>query len=312
MHEIALLFGGLIGLWLGTDRVVKSAVDIARFYQLSELFIGLTILSVGTDLPELVISVYGAVQRLQGIETSGVIIGNAIGSSFSQISIVMGIAGLIGTLQLSRSRIKKDGFVLIGAIVLLALTGIDGQISRLEGITLIVAYLVYYVQLVRKERASERIIKEIDGKMAYNLVYLAAGLILVIFSSNLVVENATLLAENWGVKQSFVGIVIVGLGTSLPELAISLKAIMDKSTGLSVGNLIGSNIFDTLIPIGVAGTISGLEIAPSIVWFDLPALFLLSAMVLYFFTHRTGLQKMEALLLIFLYMVYGSLKMFGI
>jgi cation:H+ antiporter len=312
MNEIALLFGGLIGLWLGTDQVVKNAVDIARFYHLSELFIGLTILSIGTDLPELVISVNGAIQRLQGIETSGVIIGNAIGSSFTQISIVMGIAGLLGTLQLSRERIKQDGFVMIGSVILLILTGLDGKISRIEGFSLIAIYLVYYINLFRKERASKKIVKEINGKMAYNLVYLTAGLMLVIFSSNLVVENATFLAEKWGVKQSFIGIIIIGLGTSLPELAISIKAIMNKSIGLSVGNLIGSNIFDTLIPIGLGGAISGLNIAPSIVWFDLPALLLLSGMVIFFFTHRRGLQKIEAMLLILLYLIYGSLKMLGI
>jgi cation:H+ antiporter len=126
------------------------------------------------------------------------------------------------------------------------------------------------------------------------------------------VENATFLAEKWGVKQSFIGIVIIGLGTSLPELAISIRAIMNKSIGLSVGNLIGSNIFDTLIPIGLGGVISELNMAASIFWFDLPVLLLLSIMVVFFFTYRTGLQKIEAMCLIIFYLIYVSLKMMGI
>ncbi|WP_297707226.1 calcium/sodium antiporter [uncultured Eudoraea sp.] len=313
MLEFFLTLLGLIGLWLGTELVIRGAVNIANYYELSQVFVGVAVLAVGTDLPEMVIAINASIQNvLQGVNTSGIIIGNAIGSSFSQISLVLGIAGLLGYLTLSKRHLYEDGIVLLGAVLLLILLGFDGQITRIEGIVLIVVYAMYYSRLIHQERLGQKIKKKYDKGISMDILYLILGMAIVIFASEIVVDNSVKFSEKLGIRQSFVGIIIIGLGTSLPELALSLNAVRKKAIGLSVGNLIGSNIFDLLIPVGTGAIISELKFERSLIWFDFPFLFLLSFIVLFFFKKKKGLQKIEAVILIGIFALYAALKVVGV
>ncbi len=313
MQEVFLIVLGLTGLWLGTELVIKGAVSIAEYYNLSQIFVGLAILSIGTDLPEIVIAINASIHNAIGdADTSGIIIGNAIGSSFSQISIVLGLAGLTGYLTLKKRHLYGDGAVLLGAVLLVILLGFDGKITRLDGIVLIVVYLIYYFRLFHQERIGKKIKKEFSKHIRKDILFLIIGIVIVIFTSELVVDNSVAFAENFGIRQSFVGIIIIGLGTSLPELALALNAVRKKASGLSVGNLIGSNIFDLLIPVGMGATISELQIEKKLILFDLPFLFILSFIVLFFFYKKKGLQKIEAVILISIFVLYASLKIVGI
>lgn len=134
------------------------------------------------------------------------------------------------------------------------------------------------------------------------------GLVVVFLTSRLVVHNAIFITINQGLSQSFVGIIIIGLGTSLPELAVTLNAARKKARGLSVGNLIGSNIFDLLIPVGVGSTISEVTVDKALVYFDLPVLFFLSLLVLFFFYKKKGIQRHEAFILVTIFVIYGFIK----
>jgi cation:H+ antiporter len=298
---------------LGTELVIKGAVNIAEYYNLSQVFVGLAILSIGTDLPEIVIAINASLHNAIGnTETSGIIIGNAIGSSFSQISVVLGTIGLLGYLTLKRRHLYEDGIMLLGSVLLVILLGIDGKISRVDGIVLIVIYLIYYIRLFHQERIGKKIKKKSSIHIRKDILFLIIGIIIVIFTSELVVNNSIRFAENFGVRQSFVGIIIIGLGTSLPELALSLNAVRKKASGLSVGNLIGSNIFDMLIPVGMGASISEIEIEKGLVLFDLPFLLILSFIVLFFFFKIKGLQKIEAVILIGLFVLYAALKIVGV
>jgi len=313
MQDIFLILIGLTGLWLGTELVIKGAVNIAEYYNLSQVFVGLAILSIGTDLPEIVIAINASFHNALGnTDTSGIIIGNAIGSSFSQISIVLGTAGLLGYLTLKKRHLFEDGIMLLGSVILVILLGIDGKISRVDGIVLMVVYLIYYFRLYHKEKIRKKIKKKFSKNIRKDILYLIFGIIIVIFTSELVVDNSISFAENFGVRQSFVGIIIIGLGTSLPELALALNAARKKASGLSVGNLIGSNIFDMLIPIGMGASISELKIEKSLLLFDLPFLLALSFIVLFFFYQKSRLQKTEAIILIGIFVLYASLKIAGI
>ncbi len=313
MQEVFLILFGLIGLWLGTELVIKGAVNIAEYYKLSQVFVGLAILSIGTDLPEIVIAINAALHSaIENTDTSGIIIGNAIGSSFSQISLVLGSVGLFGYLTLKRRHLYEDGGMLLGSVLLVILLGIDGEITRVDGIVLIIVYLIYYFRLFHQERIGKKIKKKLSKHIRKDILFLITGITIVIFASELVVDNSITFAENFGIKQSFVGIIIIGLGTSLPELALALNAVRKKASGLSVGNLIGSNIFDMLIPVGVGASISELKIEKSLILFDLPFLFLLSFIVLFFFYKKKGLQKIEAVILIGLFVLYAALKIVGV
>ncbi|MCK5678809.1 MAG: hypothetical protein KAH72_10105, partial [Flavobacteriaceae bacterium] len=167
-------------------------------------------------------------------------------------------------------------------------------------------------RLFHQERIGKKIKKKFSKHIRKDILFLIIGIIIVIFTSELVVDNSISFAENFGIKQSFVGIIIIGLGTSLPELALALNALRKKASGLSVGNLIGSNIFDMLIPVGMGASISELKIEKSLILFDLPFLFLLSFIVLFFFYKKKGLQKIEAVILIGIFLLYATLKIVGI
>lgn len=313
MQEIFLILLGLIGLWLGTELVIKGAVNIAEYYKLSKVFVGLAILSIGTDLPEIIIAINASLHSaIENTDTSGLIIGNAIGSSFIQISIVLGSVGLLGFLSLNKRHLYEDGIMLLGSVILVILLGIDGEITRVDGIVLIVVYLIYYFRLFHQERIAKKLKKKLNKHIGKDILFLIIGIIVVIFASELVVDNSIRFAEDFGIRQSFVGIIIIGLGTSLPELAIALNAVRKKAGGLSVGNLIGSNIFDMLIPVGMGASISELKIEKSLIVFDLPFLLLLSFIVLFFFYKKKGLQKTEAVILISIFVLYASLKISGV
>jgi len=201
--------------------------------------------------------------------------------------------------------------MLLGSIILLFLIGFDGQITRLEGIVFLLVYVFYLFAIQREEKVHEKVKRAPTMHFMWDILSVIAGLAIVIYSSNIVVGNAVFLAELWGVKQSLIGIIIVGLGTSLPELILSLGAVLKGAPGLSIGNLVGSNIFDILLVLGVGSTISGLSFSRSLLFFDLPFLFILSVITLLFFVFKKGLQKKEAFALVIFYLLYILLKIKG-
>lgn len=311
IYEIILVIAGLIGLWIGTELVIKGSINISRHFKISPMFIGLTILAFGTDLPELVITITASIQRYYGTETSGIVIGDAIGSCFGQIGLTLGIVSLVGYLTLTKRGLFRDGFLMLGSIVILFLLGYDGTLTRLEGLLLIVVYLLYIFIIQGDEKIHEKVLKAPSMDLGWDALSLAAGLFVVIYSSHVVVGNSIMLANLLGIKQSLIGALIIGLGTSLPELVISLGALYKKETSLSVGNLIGSNIFDILMVLGVGSLISPLVFTTNMILFDIPFLFLISTMALLFFIIKRGIQKKESIALIVAYIVYALLKLKG-
>jgi len=308
-----LIIIGLIGLWLGTKWIINAALGIAKRFNLSHSFVGVAILAVGTDLPEVFVSTKASIMQLQGIESSGIVTGNAIGSCISQITLILGVAGLILKFKMERQDLIRDGTALVSSLILLFIFGLDGNITRLEGSTMLLLYLVYYIVLMRTQSNHEDDNSQgTDYSNVKLTMYLIAGLVILIGSSHLVVENAMLLATKWGVAQSFVGIAIIGLGTSLPELAVSIGAALKKSAGMSVGNVVGSNIFDGLIPIGLGGVISTTKIEQNLLMIDLPILFGVTALVLFFLSTKKGISKFEGILMITVFALYLSLKFYTI
>ncbi len=301
---------GLAGLWIGTKWIINASLGIAKRFNLSHSFVGIAILAVGTDLPEVFVSVNAAIRQLGGTESSGIITGNAIGSSISQITFILGIAGLLLNFTVTRRDLVRDGITLLASIGLLFLFGMDGIVTRWEGALLLAVYLLYYFILLRTNTNNTD--DNSGGRDRSNLalaLFLIFGFIILVFSSHLVVENAMALAEKWGVAQSFIGIAIIGLGTSLPELAVSIGAAVRRSGGMCVGNIIGSNIFDGLIPIGLGGVISTTAIERDLMVFDLPVLTGVTLLVLLFLRSKRGISKAEGITLVSVYVLYIALKL---
>ncbi len=308
MWDLPLLLLGLLGLWGGTEIALQTTLELAERHGLSHAFLGLTVLAVGTDLPELLVAVDGGFHRLAGTPTSGVVVGNAVGSAILQGSLVLGVAGLVSHLRLAPHLLRRDGATLMLAILLLGLVAGDGRVEWFEGASLLAVYAVYSIALVQAERASEKL----SGGPGRRLLVTGAGIVLglgtVIGSAELVVGRSLVLAEEWGVSQTLIGILLVGTGTSLPELALSLGAAAKGRAGLSVGNVVGSNIFDILVPIGASSVISPLEVERWTLRLDLPALVAITLLALLFFRRRRGIHRPQALALILVFLAYALLR----
>lgn len=311
---LALLLLGLGAIVWGTKIVIDNAVIVARHHRISDFFVGLVVLAIGSDLPELVVSLDAAFRQLAGQDTANLIIGNAIGSCFGQIGLVIGIAGLLGQLSLSQRQVLLHGGVLIAATLLLVLVSLDGRIQRLEGIAMVLAFAAYLVLVAREEGLLDRGREQPDGSSAEETgsavtahwLRLLVGLAIVFVSAELIVRMAMTLAVQWGVDQSFIGIAIIGIGTSLPELVISVVAVLRKRVALSVGNLIGSNILDTLLPIGIAAAIVPFDFPVALLRFDLPALLGITVLVLVLLIPRRGIRWPQALVVLAGYGAYLS------
>lgn len=298
----------LAGLWLGAQLTIQAALDIADHYKLSQAFVGLTILALGTDLPELFINTAGAIDKVKGIETSNLILSQTLGTTISQISLMLGLAALSAVITISKKGLARDAFMLIGSVVLIFLIALDGVISQTDGWLLIVLYLFYIVSLLRTEKIFQKF--KIAGKIHifWTVISLLSGLVLLVFASNVTITNALLLSQQWGVSQFIIGIVLVGLGTSLPELAASLVAVKKGASAMATGNLIGSNIFDLLFALGVGASISGFTVNGSLLRYDIPILLALSIIVVFLFKSRKTLDKKEAIFLIAFYILYIASK----
>lgn len=304
------LIAGLTILWFGTELAIGGASSIARHFRLSEFIIGIAILSVGSDLPELTIGIDAGMRTLGGTDMSGVVVGSAVGSSMGQIGLVLGIVGLIASVSLSRQMAIIHGSVMLGSLAVLAVVALDGVVSRLEGATLLCAYGLYFAYLFFDGQSyeSDEAAREATP-MWRAAVWVLGGMAGIILGAEMTVLAVTDLATALEVDQTIIAVIVVGIGTSLPELSISVNAMLKRRGSLSVGNLVGSNIFDTLVPIGAAAAISGLGFSPGMLRFDLPFLFLVSAVALFFLLRSRGLQRSHAVILLALYIVYVSARL---
>jgi len=306
--DIFLLVLGLLGLWGGTLLTVRGAVDLSERHGLSQGFIGLTVLAIGTDLPELLVSISGSVQQLQGVDASGVIVGNATGSAITQGTLVLGVAGLTGYLSVARRMVWRDGLTLLLAAAITGALAFDGRVGRFEGAVLLLAYLMYLAALLQAENHSTAEPSKRPKARMSPLFAIAVGLVTVVLSAHVVVTEGVALADAWGISQTILGVLIISAGTSLPELALAVGAARKGHASLSVGNVIGSNIFDLLVPVGLAAVISPLAVAPATVFVDLPAVILATVALLVFLLRRRGIQRPEAFALVVLYVGYALLR----
>ncbi|MBT4005169.1 MAG: calcium/sodium antiporter [Candidatus Pacebacteria bacterium] len=312
---------GLVGLWAGADAVTKSSLGIARKIGLSETFIGMTILALGTDLPEVIVSVTGAIEQKAGVETAGLVIGNIIGSTMGQIALVLGVAGVLKVLEINKKEIIANGSIMIASALAFLLFAQDGFLSPTDGVFLLIGFVLYLVilgsnerkmsKLAKKHKKKKRIFERDRYPMWYFFVELAIGLVVIAATSHLVISEGLVIAEMLNISQVLVGIIMIGVGTSLPELVVSINAILKGSSGLSVGNLIGSNIIDILLALGLSAAIGGWKVPHNITTFDLPFLMVTSIIIILFLLSRKKLERKESFLILALYYGYIMLKLQG-
>lgn len=307
--DFFLLTAGIIGLWLGTELTIGGALAIARRHNFSEFFVGLVILSIGSDLPEIAVAVDAGLKGLMGQDASGVVVGSSIGSVIAQIGFVLGLGGLISYLTLPRDFVFRHGAVLLSATALLFLVAYDGVVTRNEGLILITFYTLYVIALMNGGNKPEEEPEMIAGGGFRSWLLLGVGLTTVVLGSEVTVSSVVSIAKTFHISEALIAVLIIGLGTSLPELSISISAIFKKKTQMSVGNIIGSNILDTLLPIGIAAVISTVNFERSLLYFDIPYIFVLTSIVLGFFITRNGVSRPQGIVILSVYGIYVGIKL---
>ncbi len=307
--EFLYLIAGVAGLWLGTELTIGGALAIAKRHRLSEFFVGLLILSIGSDLPELAVAVDAGIKGLLGRDASAVVVGTSVGSVVAQIGFVLGVVGVISVLKLERGYVYRHGATLLGATLFLYWVALDGQVTRFEGAVLIALYAGYVLALMNGANVPDEEPRPLSVGGLSSWLALIAGLGVVIFSSEVTVNSVVEIAHVFQISESLISVLIIGIGTSLPELSISISAILKRRTELSVGNVIGSNILDTLLPIGLAAVVSEVAVEAGFLRFDIPFILVLTSVVLGLFLFRGGIRRPAGLVILSLYGCYVVLKL---
>ncbi|MFT6268397.1 MAG: cation:H+ antiporter [Alphaproteobacteria bacterium] len=313
MLDFLLLVCGIAGLWFGSEILIKGAMSLADRYSLSDALFGMVVLAIGTDLPELFVAFDASFRSLAGEDLSGIVIGSAIGSAIAQFALVFGVVGFIGYPPMQQKFLSRNAFFLVGGIVAVFLFSMDGRISRLEGGLLVLYYAVYLTVLILRRVEIDDDSKEVAHMPAWRACFsLACGLSILLVSAKLTVVYAAEFATDAGLSNIAVSAIVIGLGSSLPELSVSFVALMHKRGGLSVGNLVGSNVLDTLLVPGIAAIISPLVVSSSILFIDLPVLMLSTILILlFFYVTRRGVRKPEAVMLLLVYFSYAVVRLGG-
>lgn len=310
-EQAALIAVGLLFLWKGSDFAVDAAKRLATVLGIGETIFGLTIVSVGTSLPEIFTNVYAAVQIHSGTETSGIAVGAVVGSEIIQITLVLGLAAMFGSMRPEKGALRRDGSALILAASAVIGFGLDGRISQLEGGVLIAAYIAYLWHLARSHSVGDRSEPENAEpiKVAVEVLRLAVGLAVLLVGGALVVDNATEVAAMAGISQTVIGILVIGVGTSLPELSIGIMGMRRGAAGISLGALLGSNITDPTLSLGSGAVISGFDFDPSLLQLDVPFWLGATVIALWFLRTDESLDRREGAALMGLFVVYVAIKL---
>jgi cation:H+ antiporter len=270
--DVASVITGLIILCIGGYAIVSGGVSLAKKFRISSMIIGLTVVAYGTSTPELAAAILAAFNS-----HTELILGNIVGSNISNIGMVIGISAIFAPLLISKITVRRWVPIMIGVSLLVIAMSYDGEISQVDGVILIavlIGFTIYTIKTVKKQRAGENQtidIEHAEGELFLSrykietfpkaLTLIGIGIILLFFGGHLTVDGAVGMAESLGLSQLVIGIVIVGIGTSLPELITSVIAIAKKQTDIGVGNIVGSNIYNILLILGVASAMVGIPIS---------------------------------------------------
>ena len=260
--QIVFLALGFLLLVKGADWFVDGASGLARKLGIPQLVIGLTIVAMGTSLPEAAVSISAA---LRG--NAEITIGNIVGSNILNILIILGVTALIATLKVADSTVRYEiPFMIVATFVLLWLGYTGGQVTWLEGVilwVLFLLYLRYLYMMAKKGKKEEREAEQLSTAKIIGLIL--AGVVMIVAGSNFAVEGASNLAKALGISQRFIGLTIVALGTSLPELVTSVSAARKHNADIAIGNIVGSNIFNILFIVGTTALITPVTFASGFV-----------------------------------------------
>lgn len=308
--QIIFILIGFVFLIKSADFLIKASISIAEKFNLSKMLIGLTIVAIGTSLPEIFITITSSLE-----EYSDLIIGNSIGSCICNLLLVIGITSLIRDVKLDEKTTKIHFTIEILIILLLLYFGNNGEINRLEGIMLILCSILYIFYTIFEEKKNKKLdkelIKEVEeielkrNSIISITIYIILGLLGLKFGSDFVVNNTTLIANNLGFSQAFIGITVIAVGTALPEIITGIISAKKNENELFLGNIIGSNIINLSLLIGLGSIIKPIKYN---IEFNFSLLFLILITIILqiigLFSKKAKIDKMEGSIFILVYICY--------
>ncbi|MEL4304803.1 calcium/sodium antiporter [Methanococcoides sp. LMO-2] len=346
LSNVAILLIGLILLVKGSDFFVSSASSIAKRFGISEFIIGLTLVAIGTSIPELASSIAAS---LSG--SSGIVIGNVVGSNIANIALIVGCAAIISVVKTESDMLKRDGYIMVFASTLFLLFAFDLELSRAEAVILILFYVAYvfflfedkskyedksyfreflhyfvkfkYVGSMNQrikagindynsgkvkatesgDRKSKEKKKELTGIYKDILILVVSG-VAVIFGAKYFVAEAIFFAELLQLPDTLIGVTLVAVGTSLPELMVTISAARKGYGNIAIGNVIGSNITNIFLVLGFSALVFPLEIAAMSIMFTIPFMIMISVVLLWFINTHWEIRRIEGIALIVLYVIF--------
>lgn len=309
--QIILLVVGFVVLIKGADIFVDGASNLARNFKLSKMLIGLTIVAFGTSAPEFAVSIQSI---LSG--SGEIVLGNVVGSNILNILLILGCASLVHDLRVKNSTVKKEmpmTLLLTSLLVVLMSDSILNQqeniLTRGDGITILLFFCVfiYYLFSMMRNKSEEEKEDEKVYSLIKSIIYTIGGIIAIILGSNLVVNSATFIAEEIGISERIIGLTIIALGTSLPELVTSIVATRKGEYDIAIGNVVGSNIFNIGIVLGLPVAIFGGIPVGTFSMIDLGFL-LASALALFAFSvNDYKIRKYEGIMLLIMFVIYYTM-----
>ena len=312
IQNIVFIAIGFAMLMLGAKWLVDGSSAIARKYHIPEIVIGLTIVSIGTSMPELMVSFTSALEGHSDIS-----VGNVIGSNLCNLLLILGLTSIVTTLVFSKTTKDYDiSIMLFSTIIVLLLANKGNILSRADGILLLVLFIFFILYTIKIAQKSMNNCKENEveipkGKMIVSVIKILVGIVLLKFGGDISVNNAVEVAQVLGVSERIIGVTIVAIGTSLPELITSIVAALKKEIDIAIGNIVGSNIFNLLLILGVSATIS--PIVYSIEYnFDFILLSIASLLLLCFamFGKKDTMTRFNGLIYLLMYGGYMASLIF--
>ena len=299
MLNVFILIFGFILLIKGSDFFVSSASDIAKKFKIPPIIIGLTVVAMGTSAPELSVSVTSSLAGLNDMS-----IANVIGSNIFNVLVALGVSSIFGKLKINN---YKDIWMLLGTCLGLLLMAINRSLGMLNGIILLIAFTMYILSLIKQSRDNKDNKEESDDEKQRNIFITVTlgilGAIAIVIGGNMVVNSASEIALKLGMSENLVGLTIVALGTSLPEFVTSVMATKKGELEIAIGNIIGSNIFNILLILGVASLISPMAVSVVAIC-DVMFMVFTVALFIFLTVKEKELNKKSGILLIMMYIVY--------
>ena len=310
MLSLLGIVAGLVALFFGGNWLVKGASRLAESLGISPLIVGLTVVAIGTSAPELLVSLRAA---LSG--SSDIAVGNIVGSNIANIGLILGLSGLIFPISVHVNLLKREIPIMIGVALLAVILFQDALVGRIDGLILLIGFAIFMIFVVISARGEQENTYDISeeaveskpeqiqrGREALRLI---VGIIVLMLGAQLTVDNATELARSLGVSELVIGITLVAVGTSLPELVTSVTAAIRKESDIAIGNVVGSNIFNILGILGLTALIQPIAIAEQIVKVDSLVMLGFSLLLLPFVLDRK-LGRIEAVIFILAYIGFTA------